>query len=140
MVEKAQSFVLNPPLDLVEFTVQCNTMKDKMVAAEGDRQAVLMKLNGLPNLPSSPQPPKVTQRKQLTQRWTQVLHSLERVSTNKEAVLVRFTRAWEEWAEHASEEVGSLLPTGCTLASIASKHTQAQVSDVVSSSVAIIGG
>lgn len=138
MVEKAEDLVVNPALDLQNFTTRCSAMKDEMVAAESDRQNVVLKLDSLPTFPSSPEPPHVVQKEQLTQRWIQALQSLEQVSTNTEAVLTRFVRAWEEWAEHASEEVRSLMPTGYTLASISSKRVQAQVSDRVTLSSVVM--
>lgn len=138
MVEKAEGLVRNPALDLHDFTTRCSVMNNEMVAAESDRQRVVLRLESLPSFPSSPESPIATQKEQLTQRWTQVLQSLEQVCANKEEVLVRFVKAWEEWAEHATEEVGSLVPTGCTLAVISSKCTQAQVSEVLSIAVCVV--
>lgn len=134
MVEKAEGLVVNPPLDLHDFTTLCSAMKDEMLAAESDCQKALLGLGSLstsPSASSAPESPHVVLKEKLTQRWTQVLQSLEQVSTNNEEVLVRFIRMWEEWAESALEEVGSLVPTGCTLAALSSKHAQAQVSSVL---------
>ena len=131
MVEKAEELVVNPPLDLHDFTARSSAMKDEMVAAERDCQKAILRLGSLSTFPSAPESPHVVLKEKLTQRWTQVLQSLEQVSTNSEEVLVRFIRMWEEWAETASEEVESLVPTGCTLAALSSKHAQAQVSSVL---------
>ena len=131
MVEKAEELVVNPPLGLHDFTARCSAMKDEMVTAESDCRKALLGLGSLSACSSAPEPPRVVLKEKLTQRWTQVLQSLEQVSTNNEEVLVRFIRMWEEWAETASKEVGSIVPTGCSLAALSSKHAQAQVSSVL---------